>query len=161
MGPPPIEAPKEYRKTLKRLLRYFGRNKALIVASILFIFTSTVLRALGPALIGEAIKLDLEQSNNLLDFVHRMEIVLATIVGSWIADAGCGILMTRLSNNIVYRMREDSFANVQTLSMSAFDKRGIGDFISRMTNDIDMIFMAMNNGFVGLVGGFLSMIMGG
>jgi ATP-binding cassette, subfamily B, multidrug efflux pump len=158
MGPPPIEAPKEYRKTLKRLLRYFGGNKALIIASTIFIAAATLLRTLGPALIGDAIKLDLELSKNLSDFIFRMEVVLATIVGSWIADAGSGILMTRLSNNIVYRMREDSFANIQTLSMSAFDKRGIGDFISRMTNDIEMIFMAMNNGFANLVGGMLSMI---
>jgi ATP-binding cassette, subfamily B, multidrug efflux pump len=158
MGPPPIEAPKDYRKTLKRLLRYFGGNKALIVASTIFIAIATLLRTIGPALIGDAIKRDLELSKNLSDFIFQMEVVLATIVGSWIADAGSGILMTRLSNNIVYRMREDSFANVQTLSMSAFDKRGIGDFISRMTNDVEMIFMAMNNGFANLVGGMLSMI---
>jgi ATP-binding cassette, subfamily B, multidrug efflux pump len=158
MGPPPIEAPKDYRKTLKRMLRYFGGNKALIIAATVFIAAATLLRTLGPALIGDAINLDLELSNNLSDFIFRMEIVLATIVGSWIADAGSGILMTRLSNNIVYRLREDSFANVQALSMSAFDKRGIGDFISRMTNDIEMVFMAMNNGFANLVGGLLSMI---
>ncbi len=158
MGPPPIEAPRDYRKTLRRLLRYFGGYRALIIASTVFIAAGTLLRTLGPALIGEAIKLDLEMSKNLHDFVYRMEIVLATILGAWIADAGSGILMTRLSNNIVYRLREDSFTHVQTLSMGSFDKRGIGDFISRMTNDIEMIFMAMNNGFSSLVGGLLSMI---
>jgi ATP-binding cassette subfamily B multidrug efflux pump len=157
-GPPRIEAPRDFRKALQRLLRYFGANKVLIIASTLFIAAATLLRALGPALIGEAINHDLELSKNLPDFLHRMEIVLATILGSWVADAGSGILMTRLSNNIVYRMRADSFAHVQTLSMESFDKRGIGDFISRMTNDIEMVFMAMNNGFSSLVGGSLSMI---
>ena len=157
MGPPRIEAPRDYRKTLARLLLYFGKNKALIIASTVFIAAATLLRTLGPALIGEAIKLDLELSHNMTDFVFRMKVVLATIMGAWIADAGSGILMTRLSNNIVYRLREDSFAHVQSLSMSTFDKRGIGDFISRMTNDIEMVFMAMNNGFSSLVGGLLSM----
>jgi ATP-binding cassette subfamily B protein len=156
--PPPIEAPKDFRRSLQRLLRYFGKNKAIIIASTVFITTATLLRALGPALIGEAIKRDLELSLNLTDFVYRMEIVLATILGAWIADAGSGILLTILSNRIVYRLREDSFAHVQTLSMGSFDKRGIGDFISRMTNDIEMIFNAMNNGFSSLVGGVLSMI---
>ncbi len=158
MGPPTIEAPRDYRKTLRRLLRYFGGYKALIIASTVFIAAGTLLRTLGPALIGEAIKFDLELSKNLPDFIHRMEIVLATILGSWIADAGSGILMTRLSNSIVYRMREDSFAHIQALSMGSFDKQGIGDFISRMTNDIEMVFNAMNNGFSSLVGGLLSMI---
>jgi ATP-binding cassette subfamily B multidrug efflux pump len=158
MFAPPIEAPKDYRRTLRRLIGYFGGYKALMIAATVFIAAGTLLRTLGPALIGEAIKFDLELARNLPDFVHRMGIVLATILGSWIADAVSGILMTRLSNNIVYRLREDSFAHVQTLSMSSFDKRGIGDFISRMTNDIEMIFNAMNNGFSSLVGGLLSMI---
>jgi ATP-binding cassette subfamily B multidrug efflux pump len=155
---PRIEAPRDFRKSLQRLLRYFGGNKTLIVASTIFIAAGTLLKALGPALIGEAIKYDLELSLNLPDFIYRMEIVLATIIGALIADAGAGILLTCLSNKIVYRLREDSFAHVQTLSMESFDKRGIGDFISRMTNDIEMVFNAMNNGFSSLVGGLLSMI---
>lgn len=153
-----IESPRDYRRTLRRLLRYFGAYRALMIASVVFIAAATLLRALGPALIGEAIKYDLELSHNLPDFIRRMEIVLATVLGAWFADAGSGILMTNLSNRIVYRLREDSFAHVQTLSMGTFDKRGIGDFISRMTNDIEMIFNAMNNGFSSLVGGLLSMI---
>jgi ATP-binding cassette subfamily B multidrug efflux pump len=155
---PRIEAPRDFRKSLQRLLRYFGGNKTLIIASTIFIAAGTLLKALGPALIGEAIKHDLELSLNLPDFIYRMEIVLATILGAWVADAGAGILLTCLSNKIVYRLREDSFAHVQTLSMESFDKRGIGDFISRMTNDIEMVFNAMNNGFSSLVGGLLSMI---
>ncbi len=158
MFAPHIEAPKDYRRTLRRLIGYFGAYRVLMIAATVFIAAGTLLRTLGPALIGEAIKYDLELSKNLPDFVHRMEIVLATILGSWIADAGAGILMTRLSNNIVYRLREDSFAHVQSLSMGSFDKRGIGDFISRMTNDVEMIFNAMSNGFSSLVGGLFSMI---
>jgi ATP-binding cassette, subfamily B, multidrug efflux pump len=155
---PHIEAPRDFRKSLQRLLRYFGGNKALIITSTVFIAAGTLLRALGPALIGNAIKYDLELSLNLPDFVRRMEIVLATVLGAWVADAASGIMLTCLSNKIVYRLREDSFAHVQTLSMGSFDKRGIGDFISRMTNDIEMVFNALNNGFSSLVGGLLSMI---
>ena len=158
MGPPPIEAPKDYRKTLHRLMRYFGGYKMLILAATIFIAAATLLRTVGPALIGEAIKWDLELSKNISDFIYRMKIVLATVLGAWVADAISGIVMTRLSNNIVYRLREDSFAHVQRLSMGSFDKRGIGDFISRMTNDIEMVFNAMNNGFSNMVGGLLSMV---
>jgi ATP-binding cassette subfamily B multidrug efflux pump len=153
----PIETPKDFRKTFRRFVRYFGAYRYLILTVTVFIAAGTVLRTLGPALIGEAIKQDLELTKNFADFVFRMKIILATIVGSWIADAASGILLTRLSNNIVFRLRADSFAHVQTLSMGSFDKRGIGDYISRMTNDIEMVFNALNNGFSNLVGGFLSM----
>ena len=158
MFAPHIEAPKDYRRTLRRLLGYFGSYRLLMIAATAFIAVGNLLPALLPALIGKAITFDIELSKNLPDFVHRMWMILATILGSWIGNAGANILMTRLTNNIVYRLREDSFAQVQTLSMGSFDKRGIGDFISRMTNDIEMIFNAMNNGFSSLVGGLLSMI---
>ena len=42
-------------------------------------------------LIGDAIKYDLELSLNLAGFIHRMEIVLATIIGSWVADAASDV----------------------------------------------------------------------
>jgi len=154
----PIEAPRNFRKSFRRFLGYFRAYRFLIITAIVFIAAGTVLRNLGPALIGEAIKQDLEINKDLADFVFRMEIILATIIGSWIADAASGILLTRLSNRIVYRLRADSFAHVQKLSMGSFDKRGIGDFISRMTNDIEMVFNALNNGFSSLVGGMLSMV---
>jgi len=153
-----IEAPRDFRRSMRRLLRYFGGNKALILGSTVFIAAGTLLRTLGPALIGEAIKIDLELSLNLPDFLYRMKVVLATVLGSWVAEAASGILLTRLSGKIVYRMRQESFAHVQTLSMGSFDRRGIGDFNSRMTNDIEMVFNALNNGFSSLVGGLLSMI---
>ncbi|NLT33060.1 MAG: ABC transporter ATP-binding protein [Acidobacteria bacterium] len=158
MAPPPIEAPRDYAQTLRRLLHYFGRFKALIVAATLFIAAATLFRTLVPALVGEAIRVDLEMGRDLPDFVHRMKIILAIVIGAWIADAMSGILMTRLSNQVIYRLREDSFARVQALSMKSFDRHGIGDFISRMTNDIEMVYNAMNNGFSNLVGGLLSMV---
>jgi len=65
MGPPPIEAPKEYRKTVQRLMRYFGGNKTLIVVSAICIAAATIFRTLGPMLIGKAISLDLERSLNM------------------------------------------------------------------------------------------------
>ncbi|MEJ2108882.1 MAG: ABC transporter ATP-binding protein [Acidobacteriota bacterium] len=154
----PIEAPKDFRKAFRRFIHYFGSFRILIITATLFIALGTILRTLGPALIGEAIEKDLELAKNLADFIYRMKIVLATIAGSWIADAASGVLLTLLSNRIVYRLRADSFAHVQTLSMRSFDKRGIGDFISRITNDIEMIFNALNNSFSSLIGGLLSMV---
>jgi len=53
----------------------------------MFIAIGTLLRTLVPAFIGDAIQYDLELSRNLPDFIRRMEIVLATILGAWIADA--------------------------------------------------------------------------
>lgn len=158
MFQPRIEKPRNYRETMRRLLAYFGANRALIITAAIFIAAGTFLSSYQPKLIGQAIEQDLERSKNLSQFIYHLEILVAVIIGSWVASTVSGILMTRLSTNIVYRMREDSFASIQNLSMGAFDKRGIGDYISRMTNDVEMVFNAMNNGFTNMVGGMFSML---
>ena len=86
MFAPTIEAPRDYRRTLRRMLRYFGSYRLLMIAATVFIAAGTLLQTRVPALIGDAIKYDIELSKNLPDFVHRMWIILATILGSWVGD---------------------------------------------------------------------------
>jgi ATP-binding cassette subfamily B protein len=58
----------------------------------------------------------------------------------------------------VYRLRRDTFSHLQNLSMSFFESRGLGDIISRVTNDIQMIYNALTNGFSNLLGGLVSIV---
>ncbi len=157
-GPGRIENPRDFRRAAARLLRYFGSRIGLVVASSLLVLGSVALKTLAPALIGFAIKRYLEGSRSLPGFDREMAEILAIYCGAWVLDIVSGAMMTRLSNGIVFRLRSQVFDHVQTLSMATFDRRGIGDFISRLTNDVEMIYNALSNGFGSLLGGAFSMI---
>ena len=153
-----IETPENFKKAVRRLVRYFGNEwPSLIVVSI-GIIAGAVLKATAPARIGQAIRRHIEMQPEVEAFVRAMVTVLFIYLVAWIADALSSAFTARIGNRLVYRMRRDTFNHLQSLSMSYFDSRGIGDIISRVTNDIEMIYNALTNGFTNLLGGLFSIV---
>ena len=153
-----IETPENFKKAIGRLIKYFGNEwKSLIVVSI-GIISGAILKATAPARIGQAIRRHIEIQPEVEAFVRAMVTVLLIYLFAWIADALSSAFTARIGNRLVYRMRRDTFNHLQSLSMSYFDNRGIGDIISRVTNDIEMIYNALTNGFTNLLGGLFSIV---
>jgi ATP-binding cassette subfamily B protein len=153
-----IETPKNFRTAVRRLIGYFGAEWPSLIVVTLAIVTSSVLKAIGPARIGGAITRHIERNPDVAAFVTQMLIVLAIYLGAWLTDALNGAFMNRAGNRLVYRLRRDTFSHLQNLSMSFFESRGLGDIISRVTNDIQMIYNALTNGFSNLLGGLVSIV---
>lgn len=153
-----IETPKNFRRAIRRLIAYFGGEwpSLLVVAGAIIV--SSVLKAIGPARIGSAITQHIERAPNMAEFVRQMLIVSAIYLAAWIADSLNGAFMNRAGNRLVFRLRRDSFSHLQNLSMAYFEQRGLGDIISRVTNDIEMIYNALTNGFANLLGGLVSIV---
>lgn len=153
-----IETPKHFRSAIGRLLAYFGKEWPSLIVVAVAILATSILRALGPARIGNAITDHIERTPDLGAFVADMLVVTGIYAGAWLAGALNGGFMNRASNRLVYRLRRDSFSHLQKLSMSFFEQRGLGDVISRVTNDIEMIYNALTNGISNLLGGLVSIV---
>ncbi len=153
-----IESPTNFKAALGRMLRYFGNHWPSLIVVAVGIVASAGLKAIGPARIGKAIQLHIELNPDAAAFVSKMVIVLFIYVGAWIADILSNGFMARAGNKLIYRMRSDTFSHLQSLSMSYFDKKGLGDIISRVTNDTDMIYNALTNGFTSLLNGLFSIV---
>lgn len=153
-----IESARDFRTAAKRLLIIIQDQLWLYLVVAVALLASVGLKVLAPWLIGDAIKQHLELGHHLQAFISMMVLILVIYIVAWVVDVAAGILMNKLSMVIVTRIRSRVFAHVQTLSMGTFDKRGIGDMISRMTNDVEMIFNAMMNGVQSLFSGFFMMV---
>lgn len=153
-----IEAPKNVKRAFGRLMQYFGAKKILFIIVAVFILISVILRVLAPAIIGNAIKQYLELTQNLEAFVGQMILLICIYLAAWLTSAASGIIMVKIATSIIFRMRNQAFAHIQTLSMAYFDKRGIGDIISRLSNDIEMIYNASINGFINLLNSVFTII---
>lgn len=152
-----IEQPQNFKLALRRLIRYFGKEWRALVVVAAGIVGYSVLRAVGPATLGSAITRHLELSPNAEAFVRQIMIVLGIYAAAWVVEGIARVFMVRASNRLVFRLRRDSFSHLQSLSMSFFEKRGVGDIISRVTNDIEMVYNALTNGMTELIGGFFSL----
>ena len=154
----PIESPTDFKKALGRFVSYFGTQIIFIILAIVLIIAGVVFSTLAPAVVGNAIRDHIEINPNITLFVRQMTILLGIYIGAWLTSGLGGVLIVRIANKTIYQLRNETFAHIQKLSLSYFDKRGIGDIISRLTNDVEIIYNAMTNAFSSMVRGFFSII---
>jgi len=69
-----------------------------------------------------------------------------------------GFLLNGLVMRVIYRLRQDIEDKINRLPLSYFDGRQRGDVLSRVTNDVDNIQQALQQGFSQLVSSLLTII---
>ncbi|NLE69705.1 MAG: ABC transporter ATP-binding protein, partial [Clostridiales bacterium] len=135
---------------VKRLWRYLGRNRALLVLAALLTFTSSSLGLVGPRLSGlaiDAIGLGPGEANfpAVLYYVGLM-------AACYVLAAGFSYLLNRttlrMTRNIIYRMRKDVFDKLVSLPVNFFDKYQAGEIISVVSYDIDTVNESLSTDFL-------------
>jgi ATP-binding cassette, subfamily B, bacterial len=67
-------------------------------------------------------------------------------LGAWIGE------------NFLHRMRTRVFAHLHTLSVSFFDRRRLGDTLSRLTGDVDAIESVVLSGVIGIIANLFKIV---
>ena len=158
-GPPgmgPKEKAKDSKGTLKKLLRYFAKEKKMLAVLIFFVILSVVCGVAAPAVQSSAIDCLNERK------FDELPATLALMLGMYIFSALCSFVQTRygakLSQRIVKIMREDLFDKIVTLPVGYLDSHSHGDIMSRMTNDVENISSTVSQSLSSLVSGVLTII---
>ena len=131
---------------LKRLWRYLGKNRILLVLAVCLSISSSVLSLYGPKLSGQAINaIELGTGKVDMDTVFSC---CALMAGCYIAACILSYLlhmvMQRMSRNVAKQMRHDVFENLCALPVSYFDKYQTGDIISTITYDVDTVNQSLS-----------------
>ena len=156
----PGEKPKNFGGTLKQLLHYMGRYKIGLLFVAIFAIGSTVFNIRGPKVMGQAVTeiytglVAKVQGTGGIDFDKILSILtlmlglyglaaLLQFLQSW--------LMTGISQKICYRMRREISEKIQRLPMAYFEKRTVGEILSRITNDVDTLGQSMGQSITQLI----------
>ena len=156
----PGEKPKNFGGTLKQLLHYMGRYKIGLLFVAIFAIGSTVFNIRGPKVMGQAVTeiytglVAKVQGTGGIDFDKILSILtlmlglyglaaLLQFLQSW--------LMTGISQKICYRMRREISEKIQRLPMAYFEKRTVGEVLSRITNDVDTLGQSMGQSITQLI----------
>ena len=131
---------------LKRLWKYLGRNRFLLMVALLLSVTSSLLALYGPKLSGQALNaIDLGEGKVDFDTVFRCVILMAIFyICAAILTFLLNVVMIRLSRRISKQMRHDVFENLTRLPVSYFDRFQTGDIISTITYDIDTVNQSLS-----------------
>lgn len=145
-------------QTSKRLLSYirYHRQRFIIGASLLII--ATALELYSPMIAKQLIDNVMTPSyqtgtlNGELLIILLMSYFLLNLVGSLLRYSSL-LLLRKMSNRIVKRMRNDLFAHMHRLPVSYFDQMPSGKVVARITNDTEVL---RGNFYVSVISNLLS-----
>ncbi len=154
------EKPKEFKKTLGKLVKYLSKYHAAIIIVMIFTVGSTVFNVIGPKILGKATT---EIFNGLMskisggagiDFtkIGKILVILLGLYGlSTLFGYVQGFVMSGISQKMSYKLRKELSEKLNRLPMSYYDKRTHGEVLSRITNDVDTLGMSLNQSITQLI----------
>ncbi|MFC0906407.1 ABC transporter ATP-binding protein [Clostridium sp. MT-14] len=138
----PVEKPKNFRKTLFRLWRYFGSERRLLIIIFIFVILDSIVSFLGPYFIGKSIDAMSSGLKVRVDFgllFMMVMLLLFTYILDGVLTFFQSWLIAGTAQRIIIRLRENLFNKLQKLPISFFDRNTHGEIMSRLTNDIENV----------------------
>lgn len=144
------EKAKDFKGTLKRLIRYLKPRQNQLIAVFFAAILSTVFMIVGPKIMGNAITELFEgaygkfmgRPDATIDFtaIGKLLLLLAGLyVFSSLFSYLQQFIMSSVAQKTVYDLREDVNHKLEKMPLKYYDGHPVGDTLSRMTNDIDTI----------------------
>ncbi len=142
--------------TLKRIVTYFAREKAMVIGMLLIVICGTLCGVYAPSLQSSAVDIIAgTRAGNLSRTLLLMLAVYLLYSGSQLLQS---LFSAKLSQRIVKQMREELFGKIVDLPVRYLDTHSHGDVMSRMTNDIENISTTVSQSLPSLFSGVLTII---
>ena len=125
-------------KTFFRLMRYMLRYKGLSILALLFILMTSIVATAIPLLaqyyIDHYITKNIAKAGLYILIIY-FGLFILRVVFTFLGE----YYFAKVAHSIVRDLRNDSFANLQKLGMSYFDKTPVCSVVSRLTNDTQAV----------------------
>ena len=158
---------KDFKGTMRSLLAELGRYKFRLIAVIVFAVLSTNFNIAGPKVLAKATtalatgwvaKL---RGTGSIDFGYIGKILLILLV-MYLVSAAFSFcqswIMSGLSQKMCYDFRRQISEKINRLPLAYFEKRTVGEVLSRITNDVDTLGQSLNQSITQLITSITTMI---
>ncbi len=163
-----VKKAQHFWPTTKRLFAYLKPWRFGVIISIILAIISVVLSILAPKILGEATTIiyngvmrgyaEMKQGVHLtslpIDFHRIFQIGLTVIllyVFSGLFSFAQQIIMTKISQKVVFNLRGDLKEKMQRVPVKFYDTHSNGDIMSRMVNDMDNIAGTLQQSLIQIV----------
>ena len=158
---------KDFKGTMRSLLAELGRYKFRLIAVIVFAVLSTIFNIAGPKVLAKATtalatgwvaKL---RGTGSIDFGYIGKILLILLAMYLISSAFSfcqSWIMSGLSQKMCYDFRRQISEKINRLPLAYFEKRTVGEVLSRITNDVDTLGQSLNQSITQLITSVTTMI---
>jgi len=163
----PVEKPRDFAGTMRKLIAYLGPHRLTILLVILLAAGSTIFAIFGPKVLGTATTKLFEGLMAKLTGTGEVDFagigwILLTVLGLYLASAALsyaqGWLMTNIAIQVTYQMRRDVMAKIHRMPFRYFDGTQYGEILSRLTNDVDTVNQTLNQSLMQMVTSFVTFV---
>jgi len=152
-----VQRAKNRGQVARRLLQEMAPHQGVMVGALAFIVLGALGQAAGPWLVGQAIDKDIG-SRNGWQLVQTLEMLFLVYVLGAVTQRAQTRLVGATGQRVLAAMRARLFEHLQRLPLSYFDKRPIGDLMSRLLSDMDTLNQFFSQGLTQLLGSLLGLV---
>ena len=166
-GKQTTERAKDFKGTLRQLLSALRQYKLSLIVVMVFAILSTIFNIAGPKILAKATTtlatgwIARLRGIGSIDFAYIGKILL-TLLAMYLCSAAFsfiqGWLMTGLSQKVCYDFRRQISEKINRLPLAYFEKRTVGEVLSRITNDVDTLGQSLNQSVTQLITSITTMI---
>ena len=174
-GPRVPEQAQHFWPTTKRLIAYLRPWRVGVIFSILLAVISVILSILAPKILGEAttiiydgmlkgyaeMKAGAHLSTLPINFTRIWQIGITVILLYLFSGLFSFLqlqIMTRVSQRVVYNLRQDFEEKMRRVPIKYYDTHNNGDIMSRMVNDMDNIAGTLQQSLIQIITSLLTLV---
>lgn len=174
-GPRVPEQAQHFWPTTKRLIAYLRPWRVGVIVSILLAVISVILSILAPKILGEAttiiydgmlkgyaeMKAGAHLSTLPINFTRIWQIGITVILLYLFSGLFSFLqlqIMTRVSQRVVYNLRQDFEGKMRRVPIKYYDTHNNGDIMSRMVNDMDNIAGTLQQSLIQIITSLLTLV---
>ena len=146
--------PRNIKKTLKTMLRYFKRHIFALCLVTVMVVVSAGANIYGTYLLKPIVN-DYIVPGDIPGLIKMLVFMGAMYLIGVLCTFGYTQLMVRTAQQMVREIRSDLFSKTQNLPLSYFDAKTHGELMSRFTNDMDTVQEGLNNSFTMVIQSFI------
>ena len=167
MNRKPGEKAKDFKGTLKKLIKYAGRYRIGIIAVMICAIASATFSIVSPKILGKATTKLAEglmskiSGTGSIDFgyIGKILIIVLVLYGiSSLFNLVQGFTMSTITQKLCYRLRREIVEKINRMPMKYFESRTYGEVLSRITNDVDTLGNGLNQSVTQLITSLTTMI---
>ncbi len=169
------EQAQHFWPTIKRLIAYLRPWRVGVIVSILLAVISVILSILAPKILGEAttiiydgmlkgyaeMKAGAHLSTLPINFTQIWQIGITVILLYLFSGLFSFLqlqIMTRISQRVVYNLRQDFEEKMRRVPIKYYDTHNNGDIMSRMVNDMDNIAGTLQQSLIQIITSLLTLV---
>lgn len=157
-GRMPGGKPRDTGKTIKRLLSYIREDKYKLVLVFVCVIINTVSMLAGSYMLRPIINSLTSSEGSAQKLLHSLMLMAGIYLFGIAAQYLQARIMIGISQQAIFKIRNELFAKIQKLPVRFYDTNNHGDIMSRFTNDVDAVGEMLNNTVVQIISSVINVI---